>query len=343
MKNPYAILGVEKTASGKEIKKAYHKLAMEWHPDKKQGDKQAEEKFKEISSAYEVLSNSEKRKQYDTYGDLNPRHQESGIDDILRNMGFGGGRGFNFDDIFGSARGGRRVRGEDLRKTITIDFLEAAKGGSKSFKMHYPIICVSCTGNGSKNGKSRKVCDPCKGSGRTTYKQGFMQVVNSCNDCGGSGFQILEFCKDCNGAGEINKEESVKIIIPAGVDENTTMRLSGKGLPSEFGGENGDLFISLIIKPHSKFKRMGTAIQSEETIDYLDAILGTKIDVETIHGTVKLDIPAGIQPNNILKIKNEGIHKDKNKGDHLVNIKVSIPKQISNEQKELLLKIKENR
>jgi molecular chaperone DnaJ len=340
MNDLYKVLGVEKTANDKEIKNAYRKLAMEYHPDKNQGNKVAEEKFKEISAAYEVLSDADKRKQYDLYGNTNPKNtaQASNFDEILRNMGFGGG--FDFGDIFGSARS-RKVRGEDLKKTITINFMEAVKGSVKTFKMYYPAVCKNCNGKGAKDDNSVKTCNVCNGSGKIGYKQGFMQVVNSCNSCGGRGFQIIDKCQSCNGNGEISKEDNIKITIPAGIDENTTMRLSGKGLPSEYGGENGDLYIALVIRPHPKFKRAGVNIQSEETISYLDAILGTAIDVETTHGVEKLNIPPGTQPNNIIKIKNKGIFKDHVRGDHLVNVKINIPKQISDEEKELLMKIKE--
>ena len=318
---------------------------MEFHPDKNPGNKEAEEKFKEISAAYEVLGDDDKRKQYDTYGDITSRAQQQrpvDFEDVLRNMGFGGG-GFSFnEDFFGGGRG-RKLRGEDLRKTITIDFMEAVKGTTKTFKVAYPVRCSSCSGNGSKDGKSLKTCATCNGTGKVGYRKSFMQVLNTCNTCKGEGFEVIEICRPCGGNGAVNKEETLKITIPAGIDEQTTMRLMSKGAPSEMGGEPGDLYISLNIKPHPKFKRVGSTIQADEEIHYIDAILGTSIEIETVHGVSKLDIPPGTQPNNMIKVASKGVHKDKIKGDHIVNVKVKIPKNITDEERDLLLKIKNHK
>ncbi len=301
---------------------------MEFHPDRNPNNKEAEEKFKEISAAYEVLGDESKKAKYDQWGDVsnnpNPDFNQDIFDEILKRHGF---------DFFGGRS--KSIKGEDIQKTISLDFMDAIKGCTKNIKVSYPAACKSCNGNGAKDGKAIKTCENCRGQGKVGRRQGFMQILSTCPGCSGEGFQILEPCTACSGNGAINKDEIIKVNIPVGVDDTTTMRLAGKGFASDFGGPPGDLYLLLRIIPHSKFKRIGSNIQSEEEISYLDAILGTKIKVETVQGIFDLNIPAGTQPNAMLKIAGKGV-ESKNKGDHIVNIKVKIPKAIPEKEKELL-------
>lgn len=325
MKDPYKILGVSKQASQDEIKKAYRKLAVAYHPDKNPDDKNAEEKFKEISSAYEVLSDQEKRNMYDTYGDIDPRN-------VNVNRGFNPFDHINMDDIFGFNGRRRSTRGDDIRNSIRIDFMEAVKGCTKNVVIERPKECTSCKGNGSKDGNNIDSCQGCGGSGKVGINKGFLQILQTCRECMGNGVVIKEKCQECFGEGFKKESETLKVKIPVGIENGSIMRLLGKGAPSNYGAEPGDLYLSIIVSPHLKFKRDGNNIFSEEEIEYTDAILGAKIVTDTIHGTVKLKIPPGTQPGNILKISGKGI----NKGNHLVGIKVKIPEKLSEKEKELL-------
>lgn len=330
MENPYKLLGVEKSASQKEIKSAYRKLALELHPDKNPNNKEAEEKFKQVTAAYEILSDELKRQEFDN--GTSQSYSYSTPNDFLNNMGI------NFEELFGGSFGRKKrsIKGEDLHKSITIEFMEAIRGCSKIIKIGRPEECKNCSGNGSKDGNSIRTCATCKGSGKIKYNQGFIQVINTCSACSGNGFEILEFCKNCKGKGTIEKEESIKILIPVGIDDNTTMRVIGKGMPSNHNAEPGDLYLMVSIKAHNRFKRIGSTIQTEEEINYLDAILGAEIKVETVNGTSTLNIPSGTQPNSMFKIAGQGIKN----GDHIVNIKVKIPKSINEKERELLTKIR---
>ena len=334
MKNPYDVLGVKKDASTEEIKKVYRQLALKYHPDKNPDNSDAESKFKDISAAYEILSDPEKRQQYDLHGDVSSH--PPGVDPFehMRNAGFG----FGFDEFFGGRR--RRVRGSDVRKRINISFMEAAKGCVKKMGIEYPQECTSCKGNGSENGTNIEACSHCNGAGKVGYNQGFMQILQTCPVCQGKGNKVTKTCSQCSGKGAKFRNEVLKVTIPAGLDDGSTIRLTGKGMPSPYGAESGDLYLSIVITPHVKFKRDGLNVYSEESINYIDAILGTKIPVNTIHGQVKLTIPAGTQPNTVLKIKEKGVLRDSAKGDHLVGIKVSLPTKLSDEEKELLSKLR---
>jgi len=336
MKNPYETLGVKKDAEAGEIKKAFHKLALKYHPDKNPDKPEAEEKFKEVNSAYEILSDPKKRLQYDTYGDTDLRNfSATGTDpfehlrDIINHNGFAWNHG------------GRSVRGDNIRQTIRIDFMDAAKGVIKKLSIDYPFGCTACKGNGSKDGTNLETCATCNGNGKVGQNRGMMQILHTCPTCRGSGSKITESCTECNGRGTKTKNEIIKVTIPAGIPDGITMRLAGKGMPSHYGADNGDLLLSIIISPHPIFKRDGMTIYSEEKISYIDAILGAKIPVETIYGSVKLKVPAGTQPDSILKIAGKGVIRGAEKGDHLVGIKIIIPKQISQQEEELLTKLKD--
>lgn len=335
MNNPYEVLGLNKDASTEDIKKAYRKLALKYHPDTNPEDPEAENKFKEISAAYEIIGDPEKRQQYDTYGSVGQQPPPIDPFEFIRNSGFGFDFGFGRDN-----RRQRSTRGQDVQKGITISFLEAAKGCDKKIGINYPETCKDCRGNGSENGTSLEQCSVCNGQGKIGYNQGFMQILQTCHGCSGQGHKVTKQCPTCSGKGVNFKSEAIRVKIPSGIDDGSVIRLSGKGLPSEYGGENGNLYLMISVAPHNVFKRQGNDIITNQTVDYIDAILGTKLNVETIHGKVSLSIPQGTQPNSVLKITNKGIQKGNETGNHLVKISVKLPDKISEEGKELLLKLK---
>lgn len=330
MNDLYNVLGVKKDASEQEIKKAYRQLAHKYHPDKNPGDAAAEEKFKEISAAYEVLGDQAKRQQYDQFGSVGHQqpHQNVNYSDIFDHIDIG--------DIFGFGGRRRTTRGQDLKHHLNLSFMEAALGCSKSIEIDYPFDCKTCKGNGSKDGNNMRICPVCNGAGKVGRRQGMMQVLTTCAACRGQGEQITIICDDCKGKGQQSKKEVLKVSIPAGVDDSTTMRLSGKGLASDIGGPPGDLYLNLRVAPHNRFKRVGDTVVTDEKVSYLDAILGTKVNVETIHGNVSIKVPAGTQPDSKFRIPKKGI----NGGDHIASIVVTIPKELSAEEKELLTKLK---
>lgn len=329
MNNPYETLGVEKNATLEEIKKVYRKLAHQYHPDKNPNNPEAEEKFKGISAAYEILSDQEKRDQYDRYGDIENRARPN-----YSPFDFGG---FDFSDFFGRSRRSNRLKGDDIKKPIVISFMEAVAGCSRKISIDYPIACTSCKGNGSKDGKSLSKCERCHGFGKVAYNQGMMQILQTCPDCLGKGNTISEKCPDCLGAGNKINKETIKVSIPAGIDSGMSIRLSGKGMPSLHGMEPGDLYLLVSVSSHPRFSRNNYNIITAENINYIDAILGTKLPVETIHGKIMVTVPPGTQPGDILKISNKGVLF---KGDHLIQVIVRIPKKISDNEKEILEKLK---
>lgn len=332
MNDPYKTLNVKKDASADEIKKAYRKLALVYHPDKNPDNPESEDKFKEVSVAYDLLSDAEKRQQYDLYGEAGPQQQQ-------RHPGHGfGGFDINIEDFIGGMRG--NVRGSDIRKQIRIEFMEAAHGCVKKISIDYPYECNTCRGNGSKDGKSIQSCETCGGIGKVGYNQGFMQILRTCPGCSGHGHVVLEKCTDCQGRRTKTRNEILKVTVPAGIDDGMTMRLSEKGMSSSYGAQSGDLYLTILINQHKEFIRKGVHVYSEKTISYVDAILGIKIPVETIHGQVNIKVPAGTQPESVLKIKHKGIASRGDKGNHLVYIKVSLPKKPSKQEKELLEKLK---
>ncbi|MFA5024032.1 MAG: DnaJ C-terminal domain-containing protein [Patescibacteria group bacterium] len=340
--NPYEVLGIQKTASEQEIKKAFRELAFKYHPDRNK-DPGAEDKFKEVSSAYEILNNPETRKMYDNFGTTSsrdiPNDNYDPFADLKKYANHPG-----FADWFGSEKtNNHQTRGQDVVKNITIDFMEAVLGANKTINIEYPFPCTSCNGTGAENGTSLKVCDACSGRGKIGKNQGFMHIIQTCRTCAGKGNIILNKCKECN-RGTKTKTEKMTVDIPVGIDDGSAICIQGKGMSSPYG-DNGDLFIQIEITPHNKFKRDRLTIYSEEEIDYLDAILGTKIEVNTIHGAINMKIPAGIQPGHILKVSGKGIIKnDSIRGDHLIGIKVKIPNNIKDSERELLEQIrKDNR
>lgn len=353
----YEILGVTKSASAEEIKKAYRKVAMQFHPDRNPGDKAAEEKFKEAAEAYEILNDADKKAQYDRFGH-NAFAQGRG------GGGFGGG-GMNMDDIFsqfgdifgdegfgsffggGGRRGGqgRGTRGSNLRVKIKLNFEEMAKGANKTIKIKKYVKCNTCNGNGAKDKNSIQTCNTCNGSGQVKRVQntflGQMQTVTTCPTCNGDGTTITSKCTACKGEGRVYGEETVSIDIPAGVQEGMQLSLSGKGNIGERGGSAGDLIVLIEEEPHAQLQRDGLNVAYDLHISFPDAVFGTQIEVPTIDGRAKIKIPAGTQSGKIFRLKGKGFPNVNSyeKGDQLIHVNVWTPQQVSEEEKAMLEKM----
>jgi molecular chaperone DnaJ len=351
----YEILGVTKTATGDEIKKAYRKVAMQFHPDRNPGDKPAEEKFKEAAEAYEVLSDVDKRAKYDRYGHQAFTPGTGGfhgsnvnMEDIFSQFGdiFG-------DDIFGSffGGGGRRssgggrshgTRGSNLRVKLKLTFEEAAKGVTKTIKVKKYVPCNTCGGSGAKDKGSIQTCNTCGGSGQvrrvTNTFLGQMQTVTTCPTCNGEGTTITAKCGACKGEGRVYSEEQVTIDIPAGVQEGMQLSLSGKGNAGERGGGPGDLIVLIEEEAHKELQRDGLNVAFELHISFTDAVFGTQVEVPTIEGRAKIKIPPGTQSGKIFRLKGKGF-PDVNgysKGDQLIHVNVWTPQNVTSEEKEML-------
>ena len=360
-KDYYQILGVSKNASEEEIKKAYRRLAHKYHPDKGGGD---EEKFKEINEAYQVLSDKQKREQYDRFGSA---FEQGGYS----TSGFGGGfsgfdtSGWNFygsgssgggsifDDIFSDIfqssgfRSGsvRKPTGSDIAVDVTVDYPEMAQGTEKEIKLYKNTQCPDCQGTGAKDGKL-ETCSQCQGSGRvvktTQTILGNIQQQTLCDKCRGLGKVPKEKCKTCGGDGVVKEYQTVKVKIPAGIQDGQTIKIPGQG-EAVANGQPGDLYVTVRVKPDARFRREGNNIISEKEITFSQAALGDVVPVETVYGETKIKIPAGTQPGDLLRIKGKGIRGDGyfNKGDHLVKMKVLVPTKLDKEQKELIERLKE--
>jgi len=356
----YEILGVAKTASSDEIKKAYRKVAMQYHPDRNPGDKAAEEKFKEAAEAYEVLSDTDKKAQYDRYG-------HAGVSGAAR--GGHGGAGMNMDDIFsqfgdifgedmfsnffgGQQRGGGRgqqrsrgVRGSNLRVKLKLTYEEIAKGVTKNIKVKKYVPCTTCGGSGAKDKGSVQTCTSCGGSGQVRKVQntflGQMQTVTTCPTCNGEGSTITAKCTACKGEGRVYGEETVSIDIPAGVQEGMQMNVSGKGNAGERGGMPGDLIILIEEEPHKELHREGLNVAYELHVSFTDATFGTSVEVPTIDGRAKIKIPAGTQSGKIFRLKGKGFPavNSYEKGDQLVQVNVWTPQHLNSEEKAMLEKL----
>lgn len=348
----YEVLGLSKGASESEIKKAYRKLAMKYHPDKNPGDKEAEEKFKEVNEAYEILSDPEKKNRYDKFG-------HAGVDP---NAGFGGGAGFGgfsgggfgFDDIFdmfggGFGFGGRRTsqrrgpqRGRDVQKSITIDFTEALFGCTKEIELSKNVRCKTCNGEGTAPGTSKKTCETCGGSGQvsqvTNTPFGRIQNVTTCPNCNGTGQVIETPCPDCGGQGFTRKKVKIKVDIPAGVDNDSIVTLRGQGEPGPNGGPEGDLYIVINVRPHEVYKRKGYNLYLEMPITYEQAVLGDKLKVPGFGETYSYSIEAGTQSGSEFRLRGKGVTNPKNgrKGDLFVKVVVEIPTKLSLKEKKAI-------
>jgi molecular chaperone DnaJ len=342
-KSYYEILGVAKDASAESIKKAYRKLAMQYHPDRNQGNAEAEEKFKEAAEAYEVLSDLQKRRIYDAYGKeglknsgySGPGSSEdifSHINDLFGDLfGFGGGRGRRRDP-------NSPVQGEDLRYDIRISFMEAVHGVSRQVDITKKETCWTCEGSGARPGHKPQTCPTCQGRGQVVRSQGFFQVSTTCPHCHGAGQVISDPCHDCHGEGLVNRSKKVNIRIPAGVDTGSRMRLSGEGEGGRRGGPSGDLYVVIHVDDHEYFQRDGQTIFLRLPVSMVKASLGCEADVPTIHGTTKLKIPAGTQSGQRFTLRGEGVASLRGgaQGDMIVEAQVQTPTKLSKEQKELL-------
>nr|WP_243120239.1 molecular chaperone DnaJ [Caloramator sp. E03] len=355
-KDYYAILGVSKNATDEEIKSAFRKLALKYHPDKNPGDKNAEEKFKEINEAYQVLSDPQKRAQYDQFGtaDFNGQGGFGGFDpsNFGGFGGFGGFEGFSdiFGDIFGDMFGARRQkngpqRGADLEYNLELTFEEAAFGVKKDIEIYRYESCDKCHGTGAKPGTSPKACPKCNGTGQIKTQRntpfGSFVSVTTCDRCYGEGRVIETPCPNCGGKGKVRKKKIISINIPAGVDTGNTIPLRGEGEPGLRGGAPGDLYINIKVKPHKIFQRKGFDITCEVSISFIKAILGGEIAIPTLEGEEKYTIVPGTQPGTIVRLKGKGINKIRGggRGDLFAELKVEIPKKLTEKQKELLNKL----
>ncbi|MCL2457435.1 MAG: molecular chaperone DnaJ [Desulfobulbus sp.] len=347
-KSYYEILGIGKDASAEAIKKAYRKLAMKYHPDRNQGDTRAEEKFKEAAEAYEVLSDVQKRRIYDTYGKeglLNSGYTGPGssedifshINDLFGDLfGFGGGRARRHDP-------NAQVQGEDLRYDIRISFMEAVHGANRQVEVTKRETCWTCEGSGARPGHRPQTCPMCQGRGQVVRSQGFFQVTTTCPRCHGAGQVITDPCADCQGEGLVNRSKKVSIRIPAGVDTGSRMRLAGEGEGGRRGGPSGDLYVVIHVDVHEHFQRDGQTIYLRLPVSMVRATLGCEADTPTIHGTTKLKIPAGTQSGERFVLRGEGVSslRGDGKGDMVVEVQVLTPTKLSKEQKELLCKFDE--
>lgn len=355
----YEILGVAKSCSQDELKKAYRKVAMQYHPDRNPDNKEAEEKFKEAAEAFEMLSNPDKRAQYDRFGHAAQNRGGFGgggmnMDDIFSNFG----DIFGSDDVFGSFFGGGRsgggrsrgrgVRGSNLRVKIKLTYEEIAKGANKKIKVKKHITCSTCNGNGAKDKNSFQSCGTCGGSGQVRRVSqtflGQMQTVTTCPTCNGEGQIITSKCNSCKGEGRVYGEETVSIDIPAGVGEGMQLSLSGKGNAGERGGAPGDLLILIEEEQHPELQRDGLHVAYDLHISFTDAVFGTSLEVPTIDGKAKIKVPPGTQSGKIFRLKGKGFPavNSYERGDQLIHVNIWTPQHISSDEKAMLEKLQES-
>ncbi len=358
----YETLGVAKGASDEEIKKAYRKKAIQYHPDKNPGNKEAEEKFKEAAEAYEVLSNAEKRQRYDQFGHAGVGGAAGGgfggggftMEDIFSQFGdifgghFGGGFG-GFGGFGGGSRGGQHVnRGSNLRVRVKLNLTEVAKGAEKKIKVRKSVACTHCNGTGAEGGSSYSTCNTCRGTGAVTRVTntilGRMQTQSVCPDCQGEGKIITKKCSHCNGEGITQQEEVITINIPAGVQEGMQLSMSGKGNAARRGGVNGDLLIVVEEEPHPELIRDENDLVFNLLLSFPTASLGGTVEIPTIDGRVKVKIEPGTQPGKVLRLRGKGLPSVNHygTGDLLVNISVYVPETLSRDERKTIEKLEES-
>ena len=337
----YEVLGVDKNASDKDIKKGFRRMAMKYHPDRNPDDKVAEESFKEVNEAYEVLSDGQKKAAYDQYG-------HAGVEAGAGGGGFGGGGaafsdvfGDMFGDIFGGGAGGGRSgvqRGSDLRYTMELDLEEAVRGVSKEIRIPTQVECEVCDGTGAKPGTKPKTCGTCNGAGQVRMQQGFFSVQQTCPQCHGKGTIIADPCRNCHGEGRVQESKTLSVKIPAGVDTGDRIRLTGEGEAGVNGGPTGDLYVQVSVREHSIFQRDGKHLYCEVPIAFTDAALGGEIEVPTLDGRVKLKIPEGAQSGKLFRLRGKGVTQVRGggQGDLICKIAIETPVNLSKQQKELL-------
>lgn len=339
----YEVLGVSKDASEAELKKAYRRLAMKYHPDRNPDDEAASENFKEAKEAFEILKNKEKRAAYDQFGHAGVSNQPGG------GGGFGGGADINdifgdvFGDIFGGGRrgggGGQRVyRGDDLQYNMEVSLEEAVSGTSKEINIPNLVACEACDGNGAKRGTSPSSCGTCHGVGQVRMQQGFFSVQQACPTCRGKGKVITDPCPKCRGQGRTQKEKKLSVKIPAGVDNGDKIRLSGEGEASDSGGPAGDLYVAIRVKSHPIFERDAADLLCTVPINFATAAIGGELEVPTLNGRVKLKIPAGTQTEKTFRLRGKGVKPVRGGpvGDLLAKVRVETPVHLNSEQRDLL-------
>jgi molecular chaperone DnaJ len=348
----YEVLNVERTANDAELKAAYRKLAMQYHPDRNPNNPEAEEKFKACSEAYGVLSDPDKRAAYDRFG-----HAGVGAGGPAGNPFAGGGfqqgdLGDIFGDLFGEmfnmgGRGGGRAsraqRGRDLKFDMRLEFEEAVFGVEREITIRRAETCNDCTGSGSEGGKQPETCQQCGGRGQIRSQQGFFSVARTCPVCGGTGAVIRNPCKTCRGDGRVPREHSIAVKVPAGVENDTRIRYSGEGDAGKWGGPNGDLYVVLEVKPHKFFERDGDDLHCVMPISFPQAALGTELDIETLHGPETLKVPEGTQSGKEFRLRGKGVpHLNSGgKGDLVVEVRVQTPSKLNRQQKELMRQLAE--
>ena len=337
----YEVLGVAKDTDKKEIKKAFRRMAMKYHPDRNPGDKSAEESFKEVNEAYEILSDEQKKAAYD-------RHGHAGVDPNARGGG-GGGAGFGdvfgdmFGDIFGGAGGGGRSsvqRGSDLRYTMDLNLEQAVRGTTEEIRIPTQVECDPCDGSGATPGTSSKTCGTCHGQGQVRMQQGFFSVQQTCPTCHGNGKVISDPCSSCHGEGRVQEYKTLSVKIPSGVDTGDRIRLTGEGEAGGNGGPSGDLYVQVSVREHKIFTRDGKNLYCEVPISFTDAALGGEIEVPTLDGRVKLKIPEGAQSGKMFRLRGKGVTQVRGggQGDLMCRVAVETPVHLNKEQKDLLRK-----
>lgn len=340
----YEVLGVNKNASGDELKKSYRKLAMQYHPDRNQGDQKAEQKFKELNEAYEVLKDEQKRAAYDQYGHAafensgGPRAGAGGFD-------FGGGFADIFDEMFGDIMGRRggggraQTRGQDLRYNMEVSLEDAFHGKKATITVPSSVVCGSCDGTGGKDGAQPETCGTCGGAGKVRSQQGFFTVERTCPGCGGAGRVIKDPCTTCRGTGRERKDKTLEVTIPPGVEDGTRIRLAGEGEAGLNGAPAGDLYIFLGLKPHRLFQRDGANVYMRVPIAMTTAALGGEVEVPTIEGRkVRVTIPQGCQNGHQFRLRGKGMHvlRSTARGDMFLEAAIEVPVNLTTNQKELL-------
>jgi molecular chaperone DnaJ len=352
----YEVLGVSKTATAEEIKKAYRKLAVQYHPDKNPGDKAAEDKFKELGEAYDVISDEQKRAAYDRYGHAAFASGMPGGGagagggfhdpfDIFREVfGGGGGGGDIFESFFGGG-GGRRARkaggpqrGSDLRYGLEISLEDAAHGTEKELEFERLAACGKCKGSGSAGGGGMKSCRTCGGAGQVINSRGFFQIQQTCPDCGGAGQTVSDPCKECRGVGRVKDRTRIRLKIPAGIEDGSRLRSTGNGDYGPNSGPSGDLYVVIQIKPHDVFERDGQDLHCTVPLSYPIAALGGELPVPTMDGKANVKVPAGTQNGAVFRLRNQGLKhlESDRKGDLYVHVQIAVPTKLTAEQKEKL-------
>ena len=345
----YEVLGVSRDVSSAELKKAYRARALADHPDRNPSDPAAEERFKETSEAYAVLSDAEKRSAYDRFGraGLGAAGAAGGFQDFGDLGNFSDLFSDLFGDIFGGARGaqrrGRGQRGADLRYNLEVEFSDVLNGLEAQIKIPKMRVCTRCEGNGAQPGTSPETCERCGGAGQVVMQQGFFRISRPCDGCGGAGEILRHRCSDCRGSGRMEAEQTIQVKVPAGVDDGTRLRLVGEGEAGISGGPPGDLYVVISIKPDDLFERDGRDIHCAAPISFPQAALGAEIEVQTLEGKVEVRIPEGTQSGKVMRLRGKGFPSIRSaaRGDQLVHIYVEVPTRINKRQRELLEELAE--